>query len=243
MLEIFYLIFVLLISIVLGQRILKLIGLKLSGLEIFIFSFPLGLSILAYIAFILGIVGFLYKSIFVSILLLIFIIFIKDIVKIIIALFNFIKNFSPKRIIKEHKLGFNFFTIIILFLLLLVILNFIISFSPPWNHDALAYHLAVPKIYIDNHQIIYIPHIIFSNFPMLIDIISMIGLLLSSSALSHLFAYALSVTLVLAIYSLCKQFFNTRLAVLAALIFYSFPMVIEFVSTVYISIIENKKCL
>jgi len=232
MLEIFYFIFVLLISVALGQRILRLIGVKLSNLERFIFSFPLGLSILAYIAFFLGAIGLLYKSIFISILLLLFVLLIKDIIKIILILFHGIKNF--KKIIKKSR--FNFFTILILFLSLFVVLNFIISFSPPWNNDALAYHLAVPKIYIDHHKIIYLPYIFFSNFPSLIDFISLIGLLLHSGILSHLFAYALSVTLVIAIYSFCKKFFNTRIAILASLIFYSFPMVIEFVSTVYIDI-------
>ncbi|MCH8004327.1 MAG: glycosyltransferase family 39 protein [Nanoarchaeota archaeon] len=233
MIEIFYFILVALVAVALGQRILRLVGIKSeSFLERFIFSFPLGLVILAYTAFFLGVTGLLFKSIFISILLLLFILLIKDIIKIILILFQFVKNI--KKTIK--KLRFNFFTILLLFLSLFVILNFIISFSPPWNHDSLAYHLAVPKIYIENHKIIYIPHIFFSNLPSLIDMISMVGLLLSSSILSHLFAYALSVTLVLAIFSFCKNFFNTRIAILASLIFYSFPMVIEFVSTAYIDI-------
>ncbi|MCH8003541.1 MAG: lamin tail domain-containing protein, partial [Nanoarchaeota archaeon] len=232
MLEIFYFIFVLLISIALGQKILKLMGIKLPDLEGFIFSLPLGLAILAYTTFFLGVIGLLYKSIFISILLLLFILLIKDIIKIILILFQSAKNL--KNIIK--KLRFNFFTFLLLFLLLFVVLNFIISFSPPWNVDALSYHLAVPKIYIENHQIIYLPYNYFSNFPSLVDFINLIGLLLQNGILSNLFAYALSVTLVLAIYSFCKKFFNTRIAILASLIFYSFPVVIEFVSTAYIDI-------
>ena len=232
MLEIFYFIFVLLISIALGQKILKLMGIKLPDLEGFIFSLPLGLAILAYTTFFLGVIGLLYKSIFISILLLLFILLIKDITKIILVLFQSVKNL--KNIIK--KLRFNFFTFLLLFLLLFVVLNFIISFSPPWNVDALSYHLAVPKIYIENHQIIYLPYNYFSNFPSLVDFINLIGLLLQNGILSNLFAYALSVTLVLAIYSFCKKFFNTRIAILASLIFYSFPVVIEFVSTAYIDI-------
>jgi len=248
--EIFYFIFVVLVAVALGQRILRLIGVKFdSPLLNFTFSFPLGLAILAYVIFFIGLAGLLYKSIFISILVLLFILLIKDIIKIILILFQSaqkskifgvlkIKNFHDTKNLKNiiKKLRFNFFTILLLFLSLFVVLNFIISFSPPWNHDALAYHLAVPKIYIENHKIIYIPYIIFSNFPSLIDMISMMGLLLSSSILSHLFAYALSVTLVLSIYSFCKKFFNTRIAILASLIFYSFPMVIEFVSTAYIDI-------
>jgi len=233
MIELFYFIFVVLVAIALGQRILRLIGVKFdSNLLNFIFSFPLGLAILAYVIFFIGIIGLLYKSIFISILLLLFILLIKDIIKIILILFQSTKNI--KKIIK--KLRFNFFTILVLFLSLFVVLNFIISFSPPWNYDVLAYHLAVPKIYIENHKIIYIPYILFSFFPSLIDFVSLMGLLLHSAILSHLFAYALSVTLILAIYSFCKKFFNTRIAILASLIFYSFPMVIEYISTAFIDI-------
>jgi len=234
--EIFYFIFVVLVAAALGQRILKLIGLKIPNLERFIFSLPLGLALLAYIAFLLGAIGLLFKSIFISILLLLFIILIKDIKNLIIILFNFIKNVNLKKITKEYKLGFNFFTILLLFLSLFIVLNFIISFSPPWNHDALSYHLAIPKVYIENHKIISMPYNFLSNFPSLIDMISMVGLLLHSAKLSHLFAYALSVILVLAIYSFCKKFFNVKIAILASLIFYSFPMVIEYVSTALIDI-------
>jgi 4-amino-4-deoxy-L-arabinose transferase-like glycosyltransferase len=233
MIEIFYFIFVALVAVALGQKILKLIHVKFdSDLLRFIFSFPLGLAVLAYAAFFLGIAGLLYKSIFISILLLLLILLIKDIIKIISLLFHSFRNL--KKIIKKAK--FNFFTILLLFLLLFVALNFIISFSPPWNVDPVAYHLAVPKIYIENHKIIYLPHIIYANLPPLVNFIYLIGLLLHNGILSNLFAYSLSVIFVIAIYSFCKKFFNTRIAILASLIFYTFPKISGVVSTTFIDI-------
>ncbi|MDP7244006.1 MAG: hypothetical protein QF568_01540, partial [Flavobacteriales bacterium] len=105
MIEIFYFIFVALVAVALGQKILKLIHVKFdSDLLRFIFSFPLGLAVLAYAAFFLGIAGLLYKSIFISILLLLLILLIKDIIKIISLLFHSFRNL--KKIIKKAKFNF-----------------------------------------------------------------------------------------------------------------------------------------
>lgn len=232
MIEILYLIFIILISLALGQKILRLIGIKFdSYLENFIFSFPLGLALLAYITFFLGILGILYKSVFIIVLLIMSAFLYKDIINIISTLCQFIKNFDLKKSIRKYKLGFNFFTIFIAFILVFTFLNFIMSFSPAWNFDVLVYHLAVPKLYIDAHKIIYLPYLFYSNLPSLVDIISLNGLLLHNAILSNLFAYTLGIVLLLAIYSFCRRFFNFKVAVLASLIFYTFPMIISGSST------------
>lgn len=237
MIEIVYLIFVILISFELGQKIFRLIGVKFDRyLEKFIFSFPLGLAVLGYVTFILGIIGLLYKSILMTVLVFLFIFLIKDIKNLMLSLFKIIKNINKKRLIKKYKIGFNFFTILFAFTAAFILLNFIVSFAPPWNFDVLAYHLAIQKIYIRAHKIINIPYILFSNFPNLVNTIYLDGLLLHNGMLANLFAYALDLTLVLSIFSFCRRFFNWKVGLLSLLIFYSFPMVIELSSTTHTDI-------
>ena len=237
MIEFFYFVFVSLISFALGKRALKAMGFEFVRLsEDFAFCLPLGFAILANITFFFGIIGLLYKSAIITVLLIIFIFLIKDILAILSKIFKFIKDLNVKRFSKKFKSNFNFFYLAAGFLLLLLLLNFIDSFAPPWNFDVLTYHLAIPKIYARAHSIIYIPYMFFSNFPSLIDAIYLIGLLLHSGELSNLFAYILGAALVSAIYSFCKKFYNAKIAVLASLIFYSFPMIIGLSSNTYIDI-------
>lgn len=229
MIEILYLSWIVLLSFVLGQRILRFIKIYFkSYVDNFVFSVALGFSIFAYTIFLLGSVGLLYRNIFFMVLLFLSIILLKDIKKTIIKLYNEIKIIR-----KKLKISFNFYTVLILILLFLAFLNFIISFAPPYNFDTLAYHLAVPKIYLDNHKIVYIPSILFSNLPALIDYIYMGGLLLYKDILSNLFAYTLNITLVLAIYSFCNRLFNYKIGIISALIFYSSPLIIPASSITY----------
>ena len=40
---------------------------------------------------------------------------------------------------------------------------------PPIEWDEISYHLALPKLYIQNHRFIYIPYIVHANWPLLTD--------------------------------------------------------------------------
>lgn len=237
MIEFFYLVFLLLISFVLGQKILRLIGIKFLYPENLVFSLPLGLAVLAYITFFFGIAGLLYKRVLILVLLFLFLILIKDIKNTLLTLFRLIRNINKNKLIKKYGIGLNFFSIVLGFLLVFALLNFIASFAPPWHFDVIAYHLAIQKIYVRAHQIIYIPYIFYSNLPSLVDTIYLIGLLLYNGILSNLLGYSLGVILALALYSFCKRFFNSRItAVLASMIFYSFPMVIRGTRTSHIDV-------
>lgn len=227
MIELLYLIFLMLTSLALGQKILRLMGINLNYAENLVFALPLGLAVLAYFTFFIGIIGFLYKSVLMLFLFILFVLFFKDIKAILQRLFTLIKNIDSKKITKKYGIGLNFYTIVIVFLLLLVVLNFIASFVPPWHFDVLAYHLAVPKIYTQAHQIIYVPYIFYSNLPSLVDTMYLMGLLLHSGILSNLIGYSLGAVFVFAIFLFCKRFFNLKIALLAPLIFYSMPNIIR----------------
>jgi len=227
--EIFYLIFVMLISFVLGQRILKLVGIKFNSLlENAVFSVPLGFAILAYIVLFIGFAGLLYTTVFLIILLVLIMILLKDIRNLVPVFFNLLKKIKIK--------NFNFFTLLFVFAAFLLFLNFIASFAPPYNFDILTYHLAFPKIYLNEHSIVYIPYLYYSNLPSFVEIIYLSGLLLYNAILANLFAYGLSTILFLAIYSFCKRFFDYRVGIIGALIFYTSPLVIPTVSVTHTDI-------
>jgi len=237
MIEILYLAFIVLTAFALGRKTLRLIGVKfVSNLECFAFSFPLGMAVLAYITFLFGILGLLYKPLIISVFLIVFILLIGDVISLIKQVFCYIKNLYKTAFYNKLKIRFSFYFLVCSFLFLFILLNFIVSFAPPWHFDVLAYHLAVPKLYIESHRIVYIPYIFFSNLPSLVDTAYLIGLLLYNGVLSNLFAYSLGIALVIAVYSFCSRFFNRKIAILASLIFYTFPMIIRLAPTSHVDI-------
>ncbi|MBI3026884.1 glycosyltransferase family 39 protein [Candidatus Woesearchaeota archaeon] len=237
MIEIVYLIFLMLVSIALGQWILKLLKVSFSSyLEEFVFSLPLGLSTLAYTTFLIGIVGFLYKPVIILILAVLFVILFRDIKRCLSNIANTLKKFNSKSLINKYYIGFDFYSILIVFIVFFAIFNFVLSFTPPWHFDVLAYHLAVQKLYLNAHKIIYLPYLFFSNLPSLVDWIYLIGLVLHNGILSNLLGYSLGIVFILAIYSFCRKFFNHRIALLSSLIFYSIPMVSMLAKTAHIDV-------
>ena len=194
------------------------------------------MAVWAYITFFFGMVGLLYKQTLVLTLFFLSVIFIKDVKNMIMASLNFIKETNIKKSMKNFKLRFDFFSILMYLLLLFILLDFIISFVPPRGFDILTYHLAVPKAYIAAHKIVYMPSLLFSNFPMLVDMMYLNGLLLKNAILPNLFSYGLGLTFLLAVYSFCKKFFNKKIAILSSLIFYSFPIIIQSTSTAHVDI-------
>ena len=70
-----------------------------------------------------------------------------------------------------------YFKILLVGLLLSLILSIIILSSvPPVSRDALTHHLAVPKLYLKHGGIYQIPELIFSYYPMNLDLLYLIPL-------------------------------------------------------------------
>ena len=61
-------------------------------------------------------------------------------------------------------------------LAILIVTVVILSWVPPVSRDALTHHLAVPKLYLQHGGIYEIPAIVFSYYPMNLDLLYMIPL-------------------------------------------------------------------
>ena len=61
-------------------------------------------------------------------------------------------------------------------LALLVIVIILLSYVPPVSRDALTHHLVVPKLYLQHGGIYEIPSLIFSYYPMNLDLLYLIPL-------------------------------------------------------------------
>ncbi len=112
----------------------------------------------------------------------------------------------------------------------------ILCWVPPVSRDALTHHLAVPKLYLQHGGIYEIPAVVFSYYPMNLDLLYMIPLSLGNDIAPkfiHFFFALLSAGL---IYSYLKKRMGIPWGLCGALFFLSLPIVVKLSITVYVDL-------
>jgi hypothetical protein len=100
------------------------------------------------------------------------------------------------------------------------------SLAPEIHYDALNYHLSVPKTYVDNHRVVDLSYISHSNFAHNVEMDFAFGLLLGGQRTAKLFHFTFGVLTALAIFVFCRDLFSPTIGVLAAVLFYTTPLVV-----------------
>lgn len=203
------------ITIALGYKILKLLNVNNLSQPIFaLFSFGIGFGLISYLFLFIGLIGLLYKWI-VFVLLIILLLFCFNECRYLITRFLlWVINF-PK--LKLSRLE----VFLLMIILLLVGMNLINSLAPITSGDALTYHLAVPKRFIQNHKIYYMTDIWSSNLPSLVSMVFMFGMLIYSETLAALIPWLLSVFVIMGIFYFSKIKLPRNYSLLAVILFYS----------------------
>ncbi len=217
--ELFFLLFIILIAWALGRKALKYLRNEFSTfLEESVFSLGLGLGILAYLVLGLGLVGLFYHWVAYLLLALLGLSLfreIKDILKTVIEKSREFVQIEP-----------GFFGLLSGGLLLITtLLYFVSALAPPVFFDSMVYHLAVPSIHIQHHRILPIPFNLYSNFPMTGEMLYTLALLLKGDILAKLINFIFGPLILLAIFSFSSRYLNRKIALLAAVIFYTAPLV------------------
>ncbi len=66
------------------------------------------------------------------------------------------------------------------------------ALMPPYEWDEISYHLALAKMYAEQHHIVYVPFIVHSNRPMNTEMLFTLALLIGSDVAPHLLMWAMS---------------------------------------------------
>ncbi|MDP2647343.1 MAG: glycosyltransferase family 39 protein [Desulfobacterales bacterium] len=121
-------------------------------------------------------------------------------------------------------------------LAVLILSVLVLSYVPPVSRDALTHHLAVPKIYLKLGGIHEIPSIIYSYYPMNLDLLYLIALYLGHD----IFAKTIHFSFALLTAGLIFAFLNKRLhagyGLFGALLFLSLPVIVKLSITVYVDL-------
>ncbi len=112
------------------------------------------------------------------------------------------------------------------------------ALAPPLGDDwdSLAYHLAIPKLYLSHGGIYYVPFASHSNFPFTWEMLYTLGLGFGSIALAKLFHFAAWILLLWATHSLARRYFSAVSAGIATLVFAGIPIAAWEATSAYVDL-------
>lgn len=206
-----------------------LVGEKVCGIcklqfkesaEAAVFCTALGLVVVALTTMILAFLGWMYPVTPWVLLALIYLSRARAVAHLARSFFGRLRNWPRMRIFTS--LGwFGAFNLMILGTL--IVLAFSLALVPATKTDALVYHLAVPKAFLENHGIVNLPNNIYSFFPLLFDMIYLFCLALGNDTLAQLAGLGMTFLLLGALTLYYRQNFSSRYAPLVPVLYFSTP--------------------
>lgn len=130
---------------------------------------------------------------------------------------------------------------ILLLISLTALVNFIGVLGPELSFDALWYHLTLPKIYLLEKTIRFVPGglLYYSAMPRLGEMFYTLALLLADERLAKFIHFSFGLLAALFTYKISRLFLNKKFSAVAALIFYSTLVVGWLSTTAYIDLIRT----
>ncbi|MEE9259249.1 MAG: hypothetical protein V3U37_06870 [Nitrospinaceae bacterium] len=119
-------------------------------------------------------------------------------------------------------------------LFVLVLLAVTLALTPPAMTDALVYHLAVPKAYLEHHGLVNLPNNIYSYFPQLMEMVYLFCLALGSDLAAQLTGLGMTLLLLGALALYFRQRFSARWALLVPVIYFSTPTFFSVSASAYV---------
>jgi hypothetical protein len=225
---------IILLSSFAGRKLLDLLGAESnSSLEEFVFSAGLGLGLFTCVILALALLGLLHAWLVWLILVILAMALSED---IWCSSKNLRKRlsglFAAGFSVKDRAIDILLTSLISIYLLV----NLIGALAPEIEADALVYHLYIPKVYIQNHRLVYIPYEFRAAFPLGMEMLFTLGMILSNSVLAKLTHFALGVLSLLTTYCFGRKYLGSKVGLLAATVFYTVSVVAWESTTAYIDL-------
>lgn len=132
---------------------------------------------------------------------------------------------------------YKFIQLTITFILVtLIAMLLLLASVPPTSRDALTHHLAVPKLYLQHGGIYEIPWLIFSYYPMNLDLLYMIPLAFGNDIIPKYLHFSFAFGIAVLIFFYLKSRINSVIGLLGALFFLSIPVIVKLSTTVYVDL-------
>ena len=213
-----------------GQFITNRIpGLKfLEPVEAFLFSTAVGSIFFSALITVVVFAGWINSTVCWSILVTSLIIGWKNLLHLKTALNTF------KGITTEEDAGLK--NLAQSFLGLLALLSIGLALAPAFRTDALAYHLAVPKAFLQAGGLVNLPSNIYSFFPQQMEMLYLFALALGTDSLAQLTGLGIVFLLLLALWHYSSKKMEDSYAWLTPVIFFSTPTFFSLASSAYVEV-------
>jgi hypothetical protein len=221
-----------------GRLLLRLFGLPAAGdsarrwdiLERLMLALGLGWGLFMYATFFLGALGALYPQAVWLLMLAVLVVGFHDAGRLsqeLRLLFARDKSHKPHVI---FRFGLAAFWLVALSLL-------IIALAPSITHDAMVYHLNVPRLYANSHKIIPIPYNLFSNTVLNMEMLYTLALSIDDFMLANLLHFLTGLAALALLYSFARKMFGPVIALLAVFILFFNPLVLNEISLAYVDLV------
>lgn len=213
---------VVLIATGVGRLVLRATGAAdVSASEKTLVGCTLGLGILSYGVFLIGMAGVLHRwvvTLFLGVLFVLGHTEMKDTLASLTANRNLIRD---RPLWVAATLSF-------------VGLAFWVSWTPPHQYDSLVYHLALPEHYILHRRIVPLERVLYSYFPQNGEMLYTLALLLGSDIFAQLFTWLASFLTLLWVFEMAKREVPLTVTLLACLLLASHTSVLLLAPTTYV---------
>jgi hypothetical protein len=203
-----------------GGLLLSFLDAKLDSAQRLLFSLALGIGVLSFLAFFIGIVGGYNQSGMTAGLIVVAVFFVAGIIMSVKTINAF--EFKPTR------LDLLFFAILCIVGMYL----FSKALKPATFYDAITNHLGIPNFYLNEGGIKYISYDSYSNYPFMAEMLYTLGLFLSGLKLAQFTSVLMFIASTLAVYDLSRTRIPDMEPALPAVVFMLTPAFIE-VSILY----------
>jgi 4-amino-4-deoxy-L-arabinose transferase-like glycosyltransferase len=125
---------------------------------------------------------------------------------------------------------------LIVLLLFFVLSVVVLSWVPPVGKDALTHHLAVPKLYLKHGGIYEIPGVLYSYYPMNLDLLYMVPLYFGNDIIPKFIHFAFALFTAFSIFIYLRRRIDTHFALVGAILFLSLPIVVKLSISAYVDL-------
>ena len=179
--------------------------------ETFGVAFALGIGTIGWILFWPGIFGWLDQGLLWAVL-----------VPGWVGAFTFGKDAVRVKVKKIDHI-----TILLVFLILIcVCMDLIEALSPPLDADSLAYHYALPKQFLENGKIAFVPVAVQGAAPLMLHLTYLLNFSLGGELALTVWAFVTQSIVCLALYGVSRRWLSGNLSLTLVLVFITTPAVI-----------------
>jgi len=118
----------------------------------------------------------------------------------------------------------------------LIVSIIILSSVPPVCRDSLTHHLAVPKLYLKHGGMYEIPSVIFSYYPMNLELLYLIPLYFGNDIVPKYIHFVFALLTALFVFRYLKERINSVYALFGVLFFLSIPVIVKLSITAYVDL-------